>query len=105
MRSSRPGWSGKSQLFACLEAVRSDEDVVGLSRLREMEKLALGNGSGYIAHEKRDVAAALSLRLALTPVCSPQSSGISKMFVKTLKRDLPSSHLANAAGTLVARKT
>ena len=45
------------------------------------------NGSAYIARETATTAAALGLRLAVTPVRSPQSNGISEAFVKTLKRD------------------
>lgn len=45
------------------------------------------NGSAYIAKETAITATALGLRLAFTPVRSPQSNGISEAFVKTLKRD------------------
>jgi transposase InsO family protein len=43
-------------------------------------------GSAYIAKPTRETATALGLRLAFTPVRSPQSNGISEAFVKTLKR-------------------
>lgn len=45
------------------------------------------NGSAYIAKETAQVATALGLHLAFTPVRSPESNGISEAFVKTLKRD------------------
>jgi len=45
------------------------------------------NGSAYIAKPTRETATALGLRLAFTPVRSPQSNGISEAFVKTLRRD------------------
>ena len=45
------------------------------------------NGSAYIAKETAHTATALGLRLAFTPVRSPESNGISEAFVKTLKRD------------------
>lgn len=45
------------------------------------------NGSAYIAKETAQVATALGLRLAFTPVRSPESNGIAEAFVKTLKRD------------------
>jgi len=45
------------------------------------------NGSAYVAKPTRETAAALGLRLAFTPVRSPQSNGISEAFGKTLRRD------------------
>jgi putative transposase len=45
------------------------------------------NGSAYIAAETADTAAALGLRLAFTPVRSPESNGICEALVKTLRRD------------------
>lgn len=45
------------------------------------------NGSAYIANPTQEMATALWLRLAFTPVRSPQSNGISEAFVKTLHRD------------------
>jgi transposase InsO family protein len=45
------------------------------------------NGSAYIARETAQIATALGLHLAFTPVRSPESNGISEAFVKTLKRD------------------
>jgi putative transposase len=45
------------------------------------------NGSAYIARDTARTAAALGLRLAFTPVRSPESNGMAEAFVKTLKRD------------------
>jgi putative transposase len=45
------------------------------------------NGSAYIATETAQIATALGLHLAFTPVRSPESNGIAEAFVKTLKRD------------------
>jgi putative transposase len=45
------------------------------------------NGSAYIAKETAQIATALGLHLAFTPVRSPESNGIGEAFVKTLKRD------------------
>lgn len=45
------------------------------------------NGSAYIAKETAQIATALGLRLAFTPVRSPESNGIAEAFVKTLRRD------------------
>jgi len=41
----------------------------------------------YIARPTRETATALGLRLAFTPVRSPESNGVSEAFVKTLRRD------------------
>lgn len=45
------------------------------------------NGSAYIARETSQIATALGLHLAFTPVRSPESNGLAEAFVKTLKRD------------------
>ncbi|MEH3119928.1 MAG: hypothetical protein PGN25_20685 [Methylorubrum populi] len=45
------------------------------------------NGSAYKAADTLSFAAALGLMLYLAPVRSPESSGVSEAFVKTLKRD------------------
>ena len=67
-------------MIACVErrfgATRTPHAVEWLS----------DNGSAYIAKETAQVATALGLRLAFTPVRSPQSNGISEAF-KTLRRD------------------
>ena len=52
-----------------------------------MPRRATDNGSCYTAKETRDFATALGLVPCFTPVRSPASSGMSKSFVKTLKRD------------------
>lgn len=48
--------------------------------------------SAYTARETKASAQALNLVPHFTPVASPQSSGMSKAFVKILKRDY--THLA-----------
>jgi transposase InsO family protein len=45
------------------------------------------NASAYIVKETSQIVMELGLRLAFTPVRSPESNGISEAFVKTLKRD------------------
>jgi transposase InsO family protein len=45
------------------------------------------HGSADIAAETAETAAALGLRLAFTPVRSPESNGICEALVKTLRRD------------------
>ena len=68
-------------MLACVEArfraTRAAHPVEWLS----------DNGSADIAKPTRETATALGLRLAFTPVRSPQSNGISEAFVKTLRRD------------------
>ena len=68
-------------MLACVErrfgATRTPSAVEWLS----------DNGCAYIARQTAEIATALSLRLAFTPVRSPQSNGIAEAFVKTLKRD------------------
>ena len=60
------------------------------------------NGSAYIAKETRQIATALGLRLAFTPVRSPESNGISEAFVKTLKRDYTRISILTDAATTMA---
>jgi len=60
------------------------------------------NGSAYIARETATTAVALGLRLAFTPVRSPQSNGISETFVKTLKRDYARNTILTDAETVMA---
>ena len=60
------------------------------------------NGSAYIARETRQIATALGLHLAFTPVRSPESNGISEAFVKTLKRDYARVTLLPDAQTVMA---
>jgi putative transposase len=45
------------------------------------------NGSCFTAAETGSFAKQLGLKPVTTPVTSPQSSGMAKSFVKTLKRD------------------
>ncbi len=60
------------------------------------------NGSAYIARETAQIALALGLRLAFTPVRSPESNGMAEAFVKTLKRDYARLHLIPDAETALA---
>jgi transposase InsO family protein len=60
------------------------------------------NGSAYIARDTARTAAALGLRLAFTPVRSPQSNGMSEAFVKTLKRDYARNVILPDAETVLA---
>jgi putative transposase len=60
------------------------------------------NGSAYIARETRQIATALRMRLAFTPVRSPESNGISEAFVKTLKRDYARVAILSDAATTLA---
>ena len=60
------------------------------------------NGSAYIAKDTARTAAALGLRLAFTPVRSPQSNGMSEAFVKTLKRDYARNVMLTDAQTVLA---
>jgi transposase InsO family protein len=60
------------------------------------------NGSAYIARETSDIATALGLRLAFTPIRSPESNGISEAFVKTLKRDYARHNILANAPTVMA---
>lgn len=53
-----------------------------------------------IAEETAKTATALGLRLAFTPVRSPQSNGISEAFVKTLKRDYARNVILTDAKTI-----
>lgn len=45
------------------------------------------NGSGYIAGETRRFAREIGFELLTIPVQSPQSNGMAKAFVRTIKRD------------------
>ena len=59
----------------------------GTTRTPQKVEWLSDNGSAYIARETAQVATALGLHLAFTPVRSPETNGISEAFVKTLKRD------------------
>jgi putative transposase len=67
-----------------IEAV--ERRFAGIRTAHPVEWLS-DNGSAYIAKETATTATALGLKLAFTPVRSPESNGISESFVKTLKRD------------------
>ncbi len=68
-------------MLACVEG------RFGATRTAHPVEWLSDNGSAYIAKPTRAMATALGLRLAFTPVRSPQSNGISEAFVKTLRRD------------------
>ena len=82
-------------MVACVErrfgATRTSHPVEWLS----------DNGSAYVAKETAHTATALGLRLAFTPVRSPESNGISEAFVKTLKRDYARLTLLPDAETVI----
>jgi transposase InsO family protein len=59
------------------------------------------NGSAYIAADTADTATALGLKLAFTPVRSPESNGISESFVKTFRRDYIRHNILPDAETLL----
>jgi putative transposase len=59
------------------------------------------NGSAYIAADTADTASALGLKLAFTPVRSPESNGISESFVKTFRRDYLRHNILTDAETLL----
>lgn len=59
------------------------------------------NGSAYIAKDTADTATALRLKLAFTPVRSPESNGIAEAFVKTLKRDYARNVILADANTVL----
>ncbi len=70
------------------------------SRAHPVERLS-DNGSAYIAAETADTATALGLKLAFTPVRSPESNGISESFVKTLRRDYVRHNILTDAETVM----
>jgi transposase InsO family protein len=60
------------------------------------------NGSAYIAKDTARTAAALGLKLAFTPIRSPESNGMAEAFVKTLKRDYARNVILPDAKTVLA---
>ncbi len=78
------GISGSDIRDMMLEAVEKRFNAT--SAPHAIEHLS-DNGSAYTARETRLFAQALNLIPCFTPVASPQSNGMSKAFVKTLKRD------------------
>jgi putative transposase len=83
-------------MIACVER------RFGSTRTPHLVEWLSDNGSAYIAKETRQIATALGLRLAFTPVRSPESNGISEAFVKTLKRDYARISILNDAATTMA---
>jgi len=53
----------------------------------EIPQKVSDNGSAYTAEQTRSFARQIGLQPATTPVRSPQSNGMAKSFVKTIKRD------------------
>ena len=91
-----PGEMVRDQMIACVErrfgSMKTPHPVEWLS----------DNGSAYRARETGQIATALGLRLAFTPVRSPESNGISEAFVKTLKRDYARISVLTDAATTMA---
>lgn len=96
------GVSGEMVRDLMVEAV--EKRFGGMRTPHPVEWLS-DNGSAYIARETATTAAALGLRLAFTPVRSPQSNGISEAFVKTLKRDYARNVILPDAETVLALLT
>lgn len=88
MRSGRAivntGISGSDIRDMMLDAV---EQPFGAYKSPHPIEMLSDNGSCYIARETRIFARQIGPKPCYTPVKSPQSNGISKAFVKTLKRD------------------
>jgi putative transposase len=82
-------------MVACVES------RFGATRTPHAVEWLSDNGSAYIAKETAHTATALGLRLAFTPVRSPESNGISEAFVKTLKRDYARLTLLPDAQTVI----
>lgn len=78
------GISGSDIQDMMLEAV---EGRFGTHRAPHPLEMLTDNGSAYTAKDTRIFARQLGLRPCFTPLCSPQSNGISEAFVHTLKRD------------------
>ncbi len=76
--------SGSDVRDIMLEAV---ETRFGTMRAVTPVEVLSDNGSAYTARETRTFTRQLGLKPCFTPVRSPQSNGISKAFVQTLKRD------------------
>lgn len=93
------GVSGEMVRDLMVEAV---EKRFGGTRTPHPVEWLSDNGSAYIARETATTAIALGLRLAFTPVRSPQSNGISEAFVKTLKRDYARNVILPDAETVLA---
>lgn len=78
------GISGSDVRDMMLKAV---ETRFGTYRVPQPVEMLSDNGSPYTAKDTRVFARQLGLKPCFTPVKSPQSSGISEAFVRTLKRD------------------
>ena len=92
------GVSGEMVRDLMIEAV--ERRFAGTRTPHPVEWLS-DNGSAYIAKETATTATALGLKLAFTPVRSPESNGISEAFVKTLKRDYARNVILTDAETIL----
>ena len=93
------GVSGEMVRDLMVEAV--EQRFAGTRTPHAIEWLS-DNGSAYIARQTSTTATALGLRLAFTPIRSPQSNGMSEAFVKTLKRDYAENAILRDAETVLA---
>ena len=92
------GVSGEMVRDLMIEAV--ERRFAGTKTPHPVEWLS-DNGSAYIAKDTATTATALGLRLAFTPVRSPESNGLSEAFVKTLKRDYARNVILTDAETIL----
>ncbi len=93
------GVSGEMVRDLMVEAV---ERRFGQARTTHPIEWLSNNCSAYIARETAQIAMALGLRLAFTPVQSPESNGMAEAFVKTLKRDYARLHVISNAEIALA---
>lgn len=93
------GVSGEMVRDLMVEAV---ERRFGRAKTPQPVEWLSDNGPAYIARETAEIATALGLRLAFTPVRSPESNGMAEAFVKTLKRDYARTVILPDAETVLA---
>jgi putative transposase len=99
-QSSLPGEPVREMLieavekrFGAVEAVPTDHRLEFLT----------DNGGAYIAADTRAMARSLGLMPVNTPVCSPQSNGMTESFVNTFKRDYVARMDLRDAATMMAQ--
>lgn len=95
------GFSGSEVRDIMLEAI---EKRFGTCQAPTLIEMLTDNGSPYTARKTRIFARQIGLKPCFTPVKSQQSSGISEVFVHTLKRDF-ASPLRDAATALALIET
>lgn len=100
-------WSAVAHAGVSGEMVRdlmvaAVEARFGVARTSHPVEWLSDNGSAYIAAQTADMATALGLRLAFTPIRSPESNGVAEAFVKTLKRDYARNVILADADTVLA---